>query len=75
MSNRLAILELTKLVILSVDMLSNQLRSKDLNIGTVLQVGDAIARIYGRDEMMAGELIEFGMLSRSRPITFEIFLA
>ncbi len=28
-------------------------------IGTILQVGDGIARIYGLDEVMAGELIEF----------------
>ncbi|KAL5077894.1 hypothetical protein RYX36_016878, partial [Vicia faba] len=27
--------------------------------GTVLQVGDDIARIYGLDEVMAGELVEF----------------
>ncbi|KAG0495276.1 hypothetical protein HPP92_006270, partial [Vanilla planifolia] len=32
---------------------------KILNMGTVLQVGDGIARIYGLDEVMAGELIEF----------------
>ena len=29
------------------------------NIGTVLQVGDSIARVYGLDEVMAGELLEF----------------
>ena len=36
--------------------------SSDLNIdiiGTVLQVGDGIARVYGLDEVMAGELLEF----------------
>ena len=36
--------------------------STDLNIdiiGTVLQVGDGIARVYGLDEVMAGELLEF----------------
>ncbi|KAJ0030651.1 hypothetical protein Pint_12353 [Pistacia integerrima] len=32
---------------------------KIVNIGTVLQVGDGIARIYGLDEVMAGELVEF----------------
>ncbi|KAG0490898.1 hypothetical protein HPP92_007761 [Vanilla planifolia] len=32
---------------------------KILNMGTVLQVGDGIARIYGLDGVMAGELIEF----------------
>jgi F-type H+-transporting ATPase subunit alpha len=32
---------------------------KIVNIGTVLQVGDGIARIYGLDKVMAGELLEF----------------
>ncbi|KAI5441337.1 hypothetical protein KIW84_010703 [Lathyrus oleraceus] len=32
---------------------------KIVNTGTVLQVGDAIARIYGLDDIMAGELVEF----------------
>jgi F-type H+-transporting ATPase subunit alpha len=29
------------------------------NFGTVIQVGDGIARIYGLDQCMAGELLEF----------------
>jgi F-type H+-transporting ATPase subunit alpha len=29
------------------------------NVGTVLQVGDGIARIYGLQQVMAGELLEF----------------
>ncbi len=29
------------------------------NVGTVLQVGDGIARIYGLDQAMSGELLEF----------------
>ena len=29
------------------------------NVGTVLQVGDGIARVYGLDLVMAGELLEF----------------
>ncbi|KAF4359991.1 hypothetical protein F8388_004498 [Cannabis sativa] len=37
----------------------NQVRQQILNTGTVLQVGDGIARIYGLDEVMAGELVEF----------------
>ncbi|KAG5007494.1 hypothetical protein JHK85_026036 [Glycine max] len=32
---------------------------KIVNTGTVLQVGDDIARIYGLDEVMTGELVEF----------------
>tara|TARA_Y100001978_G_scaffold156643_1_gene142167 strand:+ start:104 stop:1621 length:1518 start_codon:yes stop_codon:yes gene_type:complete len=29
------------------------------NVGTVLQIGDGIARIYGLEQVMAGELLEF----------------
>ena len=29
------------------------------NIGTVLQVGDGIARVFGLDDVMSGELLEF----------------
>jgi len=32
---------------------------KAVNVGTVFQVGDGIARIYGLDKVMAGELLEF----------------
>ncbi len=32
---------------------------KVTNVGTVLQVGDGIARVYGLNNVMAGELIEF----------------
>ncbi|RZC45337.1 hypothetical protein C5167_038290 [Papaver somniferum] len=32
---------------------------KVVNTGTVLQIGDGIARIHGLDEVMAGELVEF----------------
>jgi len=32
---------------------------KSSNVGTVLQVGDGIARVYGLDQVMAGELVEF----------------
>ncbi|MDX2229702.1 MAG: F0F1 ATP synthase subunit alpha [Leptolyngbyaceae cyanobacterium bins.349] len=32
---------------------------KASNVGTVLQVGDGIARIYGLEQAMAGELLEF----------------
>jgi F-type H+/Na+-transporting ATPase subunit alpha len=32
---------------------------KVANVGTVLQIGDGIARIYGLDQVMAGELVEF----------------
>ncbi|MBI4355099.1 MAG: F0F1 ATP synthase subunit alpha, partial [Candidatus Omnitrophica bacterium] len=32
---------------------------KQESVGTVLQVGDGIARLYGLNDVMAGELIEF----------------
>lgn len=32
---------------------------KVANVGTVLQVGDGIARVYGLEKAMAGELLEF----------------
>nr|YP_009512114.1 ATPase alpha subunit [Euglena hiemalis]AXI98009.1 ATPase alpha subunit [Euglena hiemalis] len=32
---------------------------KIVNVGTVLQVGDGIARIYGLEKVMSGELVEF----------------
>jgi F-type H+-transporting ATPase subunit alpha len=30
-----------------------------LNVGAVFQVGDGIARIYGLEKVIAGELLEF----------------
>ncbi|GJT02433.1 ATP synthase CF1 alpha subunit [Tanacetum coccineum] len=53
---------------LNTDEISNIIRErieqynrevKIVNTGTVLQVGDGIARIHGLDEVMAGELVEF----------------
>jgi F-type H+-transporting ATPase subunit alpha len=32
---------------------------KASNVGTVLQVGDGIARVYGLEKVMSGELVEF----------------
>ncbi|CAN1203027.1 ATP synthase subunit alpha, chloroplastic [Linum perenne] len=32
---------------------------KIVNIGSVLQVGDGIARVFGLDDVMSGELVEF----------------
>ena len=29
------------------------------NVGSVLQIGDGIARVYGLEQVMAGELLEF----------------
>ena len=33
--------------------------AQGVNVGTVLQVGDGIARIYGLEKVMSGELLEF----------------
>lgn len=46
------------------DILEKQLASykkevKAVSVGTVLQVGDGIARIYGLEDVMASELVEF----------------
>lgn len=46
------------------DILEQQLASykkevKEVGVGTVLQVGDGIARIYGLEDVMASELVEF----------------
>ncbi|KAJ6795253.1 ATP synthase CF1 alpha subunit [Iris pallida] len=55
------------MVNLRADKISNIIRERieqynrevKMNIGTILQVGDGIARIHGLDEVMAGELVEF----------------
>nr|GLL35885.1 ATP synthase CF1 alpha subunit [Ipomoea trifida] len=56
------------MVTIQADEISNLIRerieqyNREVNIvntGTVLQVGDGIARIYGLDEVMVGELVEF----------------
>ncbi|GJU71410.1 ATP synthase CF1 alpha subunit [Tanacetum coccineum] len=56
------------MVTIQADEISNIIRErieqynrevKIVNTGTVLQVGDGIARIHGLDEVMAGELVEF----------------
>nr|YP_009776551.1 ATP synthase CF1 alpha subunit [Moeroris amara]QJA27037.1 ATP synthase CF1 alpha subunit [Moeroris amara] len=44
---------------------------KIVNTGTVLQVGDGIARIYGLDEVMAGELVEFEEGTRGIALNLE----
>jgi F-type H+-transporting ATPase subunit alpha len=46
------------------NIISQQIQEYDKDVkikkvGTVLQVGDGIARVYGLDEVMSGELLEF----------------
>ncbi|KAL4308412.1 hypothetical protein GQ457_01G014860 [Hibiscus cannabinus] len=56
------------MVTIKADEISNIIRErieqynrevKIVNTGTILQVGDCIARIHGLDEVMADELVEF----------------
>ena len=42
------------------------------SVGTIVQVGDGIARVYGLDEAMAGELVEFP--DETRGVVFNLEL-
>jgi F-type H+/Na+-transporting ATPase subunit alpha len=50
--------EVTSLIKRELEKYKSQLKTE--SVGRVIQVGDAIARIYGLDDVMVGELIEFG---------------
>ena len=45
--------------ILKKELAGFETRAETFEVGTVLQVGDGIARVYGLDKVMAGELVEF----------------
>ncbi len=45
--------------ILKQQLLSYEKETEVYDVGTVLQVGDGIARVYGLSSVMAGELVEF----------------
>ncbi|MFH0941223.1 MAG: F0F1 ATP synthase subunit alpha [Candidatus Omnitrophota bacterium] len=49
--------EVTSIIKAELEKYKSRLRTE--SIGTVIQVGDAIARVYGLDDAMAGELVEF----------------
>ena len=49
--------EITSIIHQQIQNYEKEVNSK--NIGTVLQVGDGIARVYGLDQVMSGELLEF----------------
>ena len=49
--------EITSIIKGELENYTSQLKME--SIGTVIQVGDAIARIYGLDDVMVGEIIEF----------------
>ncbi len=45
--------------ILKKELASYEKKADVYDVGTVLQVGDGIARVYGLEKVMAGELVEF----------------
>jgi F-type H+-transporting ATPase subunit alpha len=49
--------EVTSIIKTELEKYDSQLHLE--SIGTVLQVGDGIARVYGLEDVMAGELVEF----------------
>ncbi|MBL4938247.1 F0F1 ATP synthase subunit alpha [Clostridium sp. YIM B02515] len=49
--------EITSIIRQQIERYENKLETVDS--GTVIQVGDGVARIYGLDECMQGELLEF----------------
>ncbi|MCM0647554.1 F0F1 ATP synthase subunit alpha [Clostridium swellfunianum] len=49
--------EITSIIKQQIERYENKLETVDS--GTVIQVGDGVARIYGLDECMEGELLEF----------------
>ncbi|OIO35861.1 MAG: F0F1 ATP synthase subunit alpha [Candidatus Omnitrophica bacterium CG1_02_44_16] len=49
--------EVTSIIKAELEKYKSRLRTE--SIGTVIQVGDAISRVYGLDDAMAGELVEF----------------
>ncbi|MCL6628616.1 MAG: F0F1 ATP synthase subunit alpha, partial [Armatimonadetes bacterium] len=45
--------------ILEKELQSYTTELKEVGVGTVIQVGDGIARLYGLSDAMAGEMVEF----------------
>ena len=49
--------EVTSIIKKELEQYKTRLRME--SVGTVIQVGDTIARVYGLDDVMAGELVQF----------------
>ena len=49
--------ELTSIIKKEIQRYENQIKTSDS--GTIIQIGDGIARVYGLDDCMQGELLEF----------------
>ncbi|HSV75212.1 MAG TPA: F0F1 ATP synthase subunit alpha [Chthonomonadales bacterium] len=45
--------------ILERELLAYERKVEEIGVGTVLQVGDGIARVYGLEDCMVGEMLEF----------------
>ena len=50
--------EITAIIEKQLKQYEREIREED--VGTVLEVGDGVATIYGLDDAMAGELLDFG---------------
>jgi F-type H+-transporting ATPase subunit alpha len=50
--------EISSLIRKKIEQYNQEVRS--LNVGTIFQVGDGIARVYGLEKVIAGELLKFG---------------
>jgi F-type H+-transporting ATPase subunit alpha len=61
--------EITSIIKRELENYRSQLKTE--SIGTVIQVGDAIARIYGLDDVMVGEIIEFPNNSLGMAVNLE----
>src|SRR6476646_10008632 len=55
--NKISPDEISKIICQQIEIYGRDVKVD--NIGTVLLVGDGIARVYGLDKVMAGELVEF----------------
>ncbi len=49
--------EITSIIKKEIQRYENQIQTADS--GTIIQIGDGIARVYGLDDCMQGELLEF----------------
>ncbi|TKY49185.1 Syntaxin-81 protein [Spatholobus suberectus] len=61
--------EISKIICECIEQYNTEV--KIVNTGTVLQVGDGIACIYGLDEVMAGELVGFEEFDQLRAVRFQ----
>ena len=51
--------EISNIIRQQIESYDQEVQIDVANVGTVLQIGDGIARVYGLEQVMAGELLEF----------------